>query len=253
MTAIAYLFNINIDSLISISIIVQIISNDFWTFVKHCNKDKTWNCVIVIPFQSKTVFLSIHFLSIKSQDAKFKFEVGGVAVVACDSLPLGQCRQTTIHTHTHTYSHTVGRTCKLQWASRCEAAGLTTALPCCPIYSQSFTLSVIQRFLRRPTIEVCTCDNPNFLSSATFYKTGKEALDSAFICPSTSSLPCVVTWGKTKRPLPVKWNINQSMCNFTNSATVVFPSTFALQQDPTCVQRLMGMKVLMMLVFLNCS
>lgn len=164
-----------------------------------------------------------------------------MAVVACDSVPLGQCRQTTIHTHTHTYSHTVGRTCKLQWASRCEAAALTTALPSCSIYSQLFTISVIQRFLRWPTFEVCASDNPHFLSRATFYKIGKEALVFPFICPSTSPLPCVVTWGKTKRPLPVRWKTHQSMCNFTNSATVVSPSTFALQQEP----RLMGMKVLM--------
>lgn len=52
-------------------------------------------------------------------------------------------------------------------------------------------------------------------------------------------------WRKTKRPLPVRWKTHQSMCNFTNSATVVSLSTFALQQEPTGVQRLMGMKVLM--------
>lgn len=96
--------------------------------------------------------------------------------LASGSLPLGQHRQTTIHTDTHTDSHTVGRTCKLQRA-------------------------VIQWFLRWPTSEVCPCDNPNFPSRATFYKTSKEGLDFAFICPSTFSFSLCLDNGEKQKGL----------------------------------------------------
>lgn len=64
-----------------------------------------------------------------------------------------------------------------------------------------FTTSVIQRFLRWPTSEVCPSDDPNFLSRATFYKTSEEGLDFAFICPSTFSFSLCLDNGEKQKGL----------------------------------------------------
>lgn len=99
--------------------------------------------------------------------------------------------------------------------------------------SHRFTILEIQRFLRWPTLEVCPSGVHSFLSRVTFYKTSKKSIDFSFICyPLFFFLVSPPVW----------WKTQQSMCNVTNSITVVSSSTFAPQQELPGVQRLMGME-----------